>query len=102
MSNRLELQAQLESLLGSQNVYFQPPENIKLRYPCIIYSLSRPVVKKADDGNYYKRNLYNLTLIFKDPDSDLPDKILEGFSYCSFDRSFVNDNLYHNTFSLYY
>jgi len=37
MAPRLELQEVLESLLGSRNVYFQPPLNLKMNYPCIIY-----------------------------------------------------------------
>jgi len=33
MGTRLELQNLLENILGSRNVYFQPPENLKLNYP---------------------------------------------------------------------
>ena len=38
MDRRLQLHEELCSVLGSRNVYFQPPETIKLTYPCIIYS----------------------------------------------------------------
>lgn len=34
MNRRYELQAVLEGILGSGNVYFQPPENLKMRYDC--------------------------------------------------------------------
>ena len=36
-TRRLELDADLRALLGSTNVYFQPPETKKLKYPCFIY-----------------------------------------------------------------
>ena len=39
MANRLDLQALLEDLLGSRNVYYQPPESVKMNYPAIVYAL---------------------------------------------------------------
>ena len=41
MASRIKLQAKLEELLGSRNVYYQPPETLKIEYPAIIYSKSR-------------------------------------------------------------
>ena len=35
---RLELQDLLETVLGSQYVYFQPPATLRMRYPCIVYA----------------------------------------------------------------
>ena len=32
MASRLELQSKFEELLGSRNVYYQPPESIKMSY----------------------------------------------------------------------
>ena len=40
MKTRLELDEELVKILGSKNVYFQPPESLKLNYPAIVYSLS--------------------------------------------------------------
>ena len=37
--DRLILHDELITLLGSSNVYFQPPTSIKMNYPCIIYKL---------------------------------------------------------------
>ena len=33
MAHRLNLQSEFETLLGIQEVNFQPPESIKLKYP---------------------------------------------------------------------
>lgn len=38
MASRLDLQTFLEELLESKNVYFQPPESVKMKYPAIVYA----------------------------------------------------------------
>ena len=96
-----ELQALLETLLGSRNVYFQPPENTRMRYPCIIYELADIDSRKADDIKYLKFKRYTLTLIHEDPDNPFID-IIEDLPYCDFDRVYVNDNLYHYVYTLYF
>lgn len=99
---RLELHALLEDIIGTGNkVYFQPPENVKLRYPCIIYKLANIDTTKADDIKYLKHKRYEITLIHDDPDNDIYETI-EDLPYCDFDRSFVSDNLYHYVFTLFY
>ena len=93
---------ELCELLGSKNVYFQPPETIKLKYPCIVYSKASPNIKRANDGIYKGTNRYNIVHIDVDPDSGMPDKILHHFQMCSFDRAYISNNLNHNALSLYY
>lgn len=101
MGNRLELQAMLETLLGSRNVYFQPPESIKLQYPAIVYSLSDIRNTHASNVVHKKDTAYSLTYIDEDPDSENVEKI-SRLPYCDFDRFFTSDNLNHYTFTLYY
>ena len=101
MERRLELQSKLEEILGSSDVYFQPPESIRLSYPCILYELSSINTLRADDRMYANMRQYLVTLIDPDPDSIYIDKILD-MKYCRFDRFFVTDNLNHYTFILYY
>lgn len=102
MANRLDLHASLVHILGSNNVYFQPPESLKMKYPCIIYSKSGINNKRADDRIYTSTNRYEVTVIDSDPDSDIHEKILAEFQMCSFDRSYTADNLNHKTLTLYY
>lgn len=101
MASRLELQTKLETLLGSRNVYFQPPENTKLSYPCIIYKLNKMDTKHADNKVYRKDNGYQLTLIHKDPDNTIKDDILQ-LPKARFANFFVNDNLNHYVYTIYY
>lgn len=97
---RLTLQEALEEFLGSRNVYYQPPESIKLKYPCIIYELSRIDSDYADNVSYFKRKQYDVTIVHKDADSTLPDDILDNFKYIRFDRSYKADNLYHEVYTI--
>lgn len=98
---RTSLQTCLESLLGAKHVYFQPPESIKLEYPAIVYSLEGISINKADDSSYKSMKRYNLIYISKAPDESLCDKFL-AMPYCSFDRRYVADNLYHDSYTLYF
>ena len=99
--SRLDLHEILCEILGSRNVYFQPPESIKLKYPCIVYERSQIQTEKADNLNYTSHKQYTVTVIDKDPDSEVPDKLL-NLPYIRFDRHFVVDNLNHEVFTLYY
>lgn len=101
MEKRLKLQQFLEEIIGSRNVYFQPPESVKLRYPCIIYSLNYMKHQYADNRPYQVHNRYLVCVIDKNPDSTIPRKIA-ALPLCSFDRSYIADNLYHTVFNLYY
>jgi hypothetical protein len=101
MGQRLDLQAYLEFLLESPNVYFEPPENVKMSYPAIRYTRDYAFSEFADNRPYQTHKRYAVTYIDWDPDSDVPDKIM-AMPMCSFGRAYKADNLNHTTFSLYF
>ena len=101
MGQRIELHEILADILGSRNVYYQPPSNVKMKFPAIEYHLSRYNTKRADNKLYTLDTSYDVTLIELVPDSDKVKSILE-LPLCSFDRSFISDNLYHTVFTIYY
>lgn len=101
MPSRLELQTLLEEILGSRNVYFQPPESVKMNYPAIVYSLDSIENSFANDGVYSSKKRYLVTVIDKDPDSPIVDKIIV-LPTCRFNRHFQSDNLNHYIFILYF
>lgn len=98
---RLELHKVLVSLLGSKNVYFQPPESLKLSYPCIVYSRDTVDQKYADDTKYLKQVKYSVTVVDKDPDSKIVDRINDSIDF-KFVRHYISDNLNHDVFTVYY
>lgn len=101
MTNRLDLQALLEDLLGRRNVYFQPPESVKMNYPAIVYALEDIESTFADDGVYLFHKQYTVTVIDKNPDSEFVDKVA-GLPTCRFSRHYKSDNLNHYVFSIYF
>lgn len=101
MASRLELHEVLCEILGSRNVYFQPPESVKLKYPCIIYEKNDMDMLHADDRSYHSFLSYRVTVIDKDPDSEIPLKIAE-LPKCRYDRNFKSDNLNHDSFVIYW
>lgn len=99
---RLELQAILEDVLGSPNVYFQPPESIKMEYPAIVYNRDRSYDIAADNNvGYVKYKGYSVTHIDWDPDSPTLDKI-EALPMTSYLRHFNADGLNNDVFLIYF
>lgn len=101
MNRRLELQSLLESILGSRNVYYQPPASIMMKYPAIVYSRYDIENVYADNWVYNQHVAYSVIVIDKNPDSEYVKKI-SMLPLCSFDRHYVADNLNHDVFTLYY
>ena len=96
---RSELSVILNGLCS--NVYFQPPTGYKIKYPCIIYELEKANVRYADNAPYALHDMYRITYITRDPDDQLRNQIVM-IPMCAPDRIFVNDNLYHHPFTLYW
>lgn len=101
MADRLELHKVLVDILGSDQVYFQPPASVYLKYPVIIYSRKRIENTFADDAVYKQAHRYEITFIDKDPDSCIVGKI-SRLPRCEHDRHFTSENLNHDVFELYY
>ena len=104
--NRLDLQNSFIDILGTKDetvsrVYFQPPSTVNLKYPCIIYKRSNRKDFFSSDRIYLGMKRYLVTVVDKDPDSLIPDKVLE-LPYCSYLSHFAVDGLNHDIYTLYY
>lgn len=100
-TRRIELQYLLEDVLGSRNVYYQPPDNMKIKYPAIIYSRSNIRNRHADNDVYMQNHMYTVTVIDNDADSEIVDR-MSSLPKVRHERSYTADNLYHDVFSIYY
>ena len=98
---RTEFQEKLEAILGSSNVYFQPPENTKIKYPAIVYNVDDIWDIFADNRPYRFEKGYMVTYIDRDPDSIVLAE-LHQFPMSSFVRHYAADNLNHDVFMIYY
>lgn len=101
MAKRSDLGILLKTILESNAVYFQPPKSTEMVYPCIVYERSYIKTEFANNTPYLFGKLYTVTVIDRDPDSLIPDKIA-SLPKCTFDRHFTADNLNHDVFSIYF
>lgn len=100
MANRLTLQTKLEEILGSRNVYFQPPASVKLQYPAIVYSRKDIENRSANNAVYTQSPSYEVIVIDKNPDSEIVNRV-SALPLCRFDRHYTADNLNHDVFTIY-
>lgn len=101
MERRLKLQSKLEELLGSRNVYFQPPSTVNMQYDAIRYSEGVPDDRFANDKRYSSMSCYDVIVISRLPNPDVVKKILE-LPYTSKGKPYTADNLNHYPIKLYY
>lgn len=98
-SRRMKLDEILRGICP--NVYFNPPESIKMTYPCIIYKRSVGNTAHADNSPYIFKLNYQITILDKDPDSKLikPVAMIPG---CRYDRHYKADKINHDVFDIYF
>lgn len=96
-----DLQKKLEELFNSKHVYYQPPENLKMEYPAIRYSLSEIDSLHANNTLYVGFKAYDIVVISSKPDNPVIQKLLE-LPYSSFDRHYVSNNMNHDIIKLFY
>lgn len=102
MDRRLQLHELFKELLGSEYVYFQPPESVNMRYPCIKYELASADLRHANNKAYRVTDRYLVQVIDRNPDSEIPRRLIDSFSMIDTERYYKADNLNHFTFVLYY
>lgn len=102
MRPRKELQKILETIAGSDRVYFQPPPKVTLSYPCIVYHKSGVDIQRADNHGYVWEKQYTVVVIDRNPDSEMPDEVLRTLPTSRFERQFTTDNLYHSVIEVYF
>lgn len=99
--SRLDLHSKLVGVLGSNQVYFQPPATVQMKYPCIIYKRNDQSDFFSNAGVYLNMKRYSVTVVDKNPDSKIPDKLIT-LRYCSFSTHFSVDGLNHDVYTLYF
>jgi hypothetical protein len=99
MTNRLTLHQTLVDILGSGNVYYNPPESQKLNFPCIVYNLSYIEQVHADNKKYLDYTTYKITVISKIPDHPAIREIL-NLPMTKFSANFTKNGYYHTVITL--
>lgn len=101
MERRIELHEILCKILGSRNVYYQPPESVRMNYPAIVYSRDDIPNTFADNITYKQSHIYQVTVIDTDPDSKIASRVSQ-LPMCRFNRHFEAENLNHDVFTITY
>lgn len=99
MGQRLDLHQLLEEI--TPNVYFQPPTNVQMQYPCIVYNRDFADTRFADNAPYAHALRYMITIIDPNPDSELPAKV-GALPMSIFNRFYTADNLNHDVYNVYF
>lgn len=102
MASRLYLHEEFCELLETRNAYYQPPEGLKMQYPAIRYSDSGIDTMYADNRAYRNTRRYDGVVIDPNPDSSIPEMMLDRFKMCNFSKGYAVNNLTHFPFTLYY
>ena len=90
----------LQKAVDHNRVYFQPPENLKIGYPAVIFHLSKVKLDHADDVPYKGAREYSVTLITKEPEPEVLDEILK-IPYTTLDNTYIADGMNHFVFTTY-
>lgn len=114
MAPRLKLQATLEQLMtaalpgvipdskspNKYHVYYQPVNNVQIVYPAIVYEYDRASDRKANNGLYSMNDRYRVTVVDRDPDSNIPN-LVRQLPLSSLTAKNKQDGLYHTIFTVY-
>lgn len=98
---RSSLSQMLHNIAGVKGIYYQPPNGTEMKYPCIVYERSDIRNVHADDNVYIQHHMWTITVIDKDPDSNIVQQVsmIRGIR---FDRHFASDGLNHDIFTLFF
>ena len=95
--------AELAALVNTGKVYFQPPANVEMDYPCFVLHRTDAYQPSASDSNYLFRPGYKVTYINRDePDPDTVEIVKKTFPHCRYTGHAVVDNLHHDYFTIFY
>ena len=103
MNNLVEGRLKLHTILtdimkkysSDARVFFKLDSNIKLKYPCIIYSREGDRSRHADNVRYFNNAEFQITVIDGDSDSEVVNDILNTLVSARRSNEFVSDGLYH-------
>jgi hypothetical protein len=72
-----------------------------MEYPCIRYERDSADTQYADNTPHRGDTRYMITVIDRDPDSEIPGKVA-ALPLCAFNRFFTADNLNHDVFNVFF
>lgn len=102
MASWSDLRTDLIRITGLKNVYYQPPANVKMSYPCIRFKLESVDEMYASNRLYRTMVKYQIIYITNKVNDGIITLLPSELRYCTFDRQYSSDNLYHYVFEVFY
>lgn len=99
MGQRQDLHSLFKAMV--ENVYFQPPNGLKMKFPCIAYERDDEETSFADNTPYLRTTRYQVTVIDDDPDGVLREMIAT-LPLSQFERAFQSDDLNHDVYNVFF
>ena len=100
LDRRIQLDEIFRSIAGADHVYFQPPSNVQMTYPAILYKTRIINSRYADNFPFLVGTQYEVIVIDKNPDSVIAEEVAK-LPRCSSNRFYTADNLNHWVFTIY-
>jgi hypothetical protein len=72
-----------------------------MKYPCIVYKRDTADSKFASNNPYRFTQRYQVTVIDRDPESAIPNKVA-ALPLCVYSRFYAVEGLNHDVFNLYF
>ena len=95
-----EMLTAFQEAVGEEpHVYFQPPESVKMQYPCFVYHQSQDDVIHGNDRPYLHREVYEVPYITRQAEPVLPEA-MKGLPNTRFNRRYTAENLNHFAFTV--
>jgi hypothetical protein len=101
MGTRPDFQTLLAGLVEGVSVYFQPPPNVQMSYPAIVYNRDYQWVIRADNELHARMTRYQVTVIDPDPDSPIPETVAK-LPMSTYVRHYTTENLNHDIYDVYF
>ncbi len=101
---RLYLHSLLETAFPGLALYYRPPGNLKLTYPCVVYEPKATEPSYSNNATYVVGTRFQVTIL-----SDLPgygnsrnifDLPNQGGVVISGNQSYVTSNIVHDVFTV--
>lgn len=98
--SREEVHKILQSFMDDdkqEQVYFNPPENLRMKYPCIVYHTRSLDHDHADNQPYFIYDVYDVIVIYRTMDDAHIAKDMANSPGFEYDRFYNSDNLHHDS-----
>lgn len=88
--------------LGIENVYFNPPESVRMKYPCVRFRRSGMSTTSANNSRYLILDRYDAVYITYEADDPMVHTIVRHFKHCRHVQQVIKDGLVDENYVLYY